>query len=276
MANAHQRGIERYNTQRGMTQGWLFVCFFCVLITPNLERLNVILGPTIHDRASQKQASRLKSNRFPNISSFKRLLDNPSLSKYRYTIKGSKTQADDQIFYRGGGMFFTARFTLSSLGKTFDVFCSNAALSFLAGVGDLFLDGTFKYSPDGYMQVYRICKLVEGSFCLPVITITMKRRRTKDYEAAFLFVSFTLMSFYPSIFSALLSICWMTSESFSMLNLFISIKKRPLLKPFAPSLFICILELRRVFSMRRMHFFVGFTLMDFALCSINAIRSWYL
>lgn len=62
---------------------------------------------------------------------------------------------------------------------------SDFALKVLSESVHIFLDGSFKFSPKGSHQVYRIFALVRETYCLPVVTLVMKRRQRSDYEEAF-------------------------------------------------------------------------------------------
>jgi hypothetical protein len=65
------------------------------------------------------------------------------------------------------------------------IFMSQLQLEALCEADELFIDGSFKYAPKGYVQIYRIYALLRGTKCVHAANIVTKSEMKDMYKRAF-------------------------------------------------------------------------------------------
>uniref|UniRef100_A0A915CR83 MULE transposase domain-containing protein n=1 Tax=Ditylenchus dipsaci TaxID=166011 RepID=A0A915CR83_9BILA len=123
-------------------------------------------------RATQEGLARAKRKKFPNIRTYKELLAKENQAMH-FTLRGMNAKFGDEHFEEKLLLYGDEDLLL---------FGSPGQLNLLRNCENIICDGTYKYAPDGSLQIYRIFGLVRGSHSTPLVTVLLRGKKKEVYK----------------------------------------------------------------------------------------------
>lgn len=151
-----------------------FSNIFVLLLSSLVEQQAIRYHSIGNRKAAQRKLRRAKKKKFPNITSFVDF-EKEKNKKYLWTYAAQFNDLPPE----------EKDILIPHYEEDFIILMSPIQRRYFKRAREIFGDGTFKYKPKGFKQIYRLYGLFKGTHCAPLATILMKGKSKKLYKAAF-------------------------------------------------------------------------------------------